>query len=306
MSKLTEEKKKAEAAEEARLRAQAEGQAEGFDSRIAALIKGFLEFLFGAFSDPKQAPNFDDAWGIDPNDAELKKRRLETAVIEAAQASKEPTTRLGQLIVNSGALKVWGDSIKIGSPPVIHTSPVAVQAQVTSLLGERDLNGDKHVHAGIDLAPRPPGTKADVLSSAEGVVIFKGWKSGYGNTVMIGHNDGSYTLYGHLASIDNDVKLGGALPRGEVLGVMGNTGLSLGVHLHYEQRTGKDPRNPLIAESLGAAPEVLALDEMVKPTQNMIALRAVDAVRNQFSQNDTSLASQKATRLPTVIIRGRS
>ena len=54
----------------------------------------------------------------------------------------------------------------------------------------------------------------------------------YGNRIVIKHNNGYETLYAHLSSID--VKVGQTVPQGSKIGVMGSTGRSTGIHLHFE------------------------------------------------------------------------
>jgi len=79
-----------------------------------------------------------------------------------------------------------------------------------------------------------------------GIVILAGWQGGYGNTIMIHHGSGITTLYGHLKKIL--VRRGQIISRGEVIGLVGSTGVSTGPHLHYEIRiNGKrvDPMNYL-------------------------------------------------------------
>lgn len=95
------------------------------------------------------------------------------------------------------------------------------------------------LHTGVDIA-NEPGTP--IQASADGVVSFTGWLTGYGNTVKIDHGNGIETLYGHLDEFC--VKQGQSVFRGEVIATMGNTGRSTGPHLHYEVRVGGRPVNP--------------------------------------------------------------
>ena len=83
------------------------------------------------------------------------------------------------------------------------------------------------MHTGIDYAA-PSGTP--IKATADGVITFKGWKGGYGNTVMIRHSNGVETLYGHMSAF---TPAQGTVRAGEVIGFVGTTGRSTGPHLHY-------------------------------------------------------------------------
>ncbi|MFQ5739517.1 MAG: peptidoglycan DD-metalloendopeptidase family protein [Acidobacteriota bacterium] len=83
-------------------------------------------------------------------------------------------------------------------------------------------------HLGIDFAA-PLGTR--VLASANGTVVFAGWKGGFGKLVKIRHPVGFTTSYGHLSRIL--VKAGRKLQQGQVIGTVGATGLATGAHLDY-------------------------------------------------------------------------
>ncbi len=88
----------------------------------------------------------------------------------------------------------------------------------------------KEFHPGLDLRARK-GTK--VYAPADGLVEFSGYhkRSGYGNLIILDHNFGFKTLYGHLSK--RVVKNGEFVKKGELIGYVGNTGLSTGAHLHY-------------------------------------------------------------------------
>ena len=100
------------------------------------------------------------------------------------------------------------------------------------------------MHKGMDIARPSEGT---IKTVDNGVVVSTGNAGdGYGNKVIIDHQNGYRTLYAHLASIS--VKPGQTVPQGAKLGVMGATGDSTGVHLHIEvYKNGKlvDPRSVL-------------------------------------------------------------
>lgn len=97
-------------------------------------------------------------------------------------------------------------------------------------------------HNGIDIAG-PIGTP--VYASKTGVIqeASGGWSYGYGNHVIINHNDGYMTLYGHLNSYV--VSVGQSVTAGQLIGYRGNTGRSTGPHTHFEIRTSHGNLNPL-------------------------------------------------------------
>lgn len=89
-------------------------------------------------------------------------------------------------------------------------------------------------HKGIDIANLGGGP---ILAADAGTVVASGWDpSGYGNRVLIDHGNGYVTLYGHLSLIQ--VAAGQRVNRSDVIGQMGSTGRSTGVHLHFEVRQG--------------------------------------------------------------------
>jgi murein DD-endopeptidase MepM/ murein hydrolase activator NlpD len=87
-------------------------------------------------------------------------------------------------------------------------------------------------HSGVDFRA-PSGSS--VVAVGAGTVVEAGWGGSYGNNIVIRMNDGSYTQYGHLASIG--VSVGQSVTPGQQIGVSGSTGNSTGPHLHFEART---------------------------------------------------------------------
>ena len=117
-----------------------------------------------------------------------------------------------------------------------------VRGYVTSYFGPTTHPFTKHwyLHKGIDIA-YSRGTK--VVSTADGKVIEKAFDaSGYGNYIVIKHKYGFYTRYAHMDKVY--VKEGQNVQQGEVVGTLGNTGLSTGPHLHYEVRIGSQVVDP--------------------------------------------------------------
>jgi len=106
----------------------------------------------------------------------------------------------------------------------------------------RITQGYSFYHKAIDIANRPGGP---ILAADAGIVTSSGWPDGggYGNRVVIDHGNGFVTLYAHLSVAQ--VQVGQRVNRGDVLGQMGSTGRSTGIHLHFEIRQGGALINPL-------------------------------------------------------------
>ena len=100
----------------------------------------------------------------------------------------------------------------------------------------------KEFHTGIDLRAK---RKTKIYAPADGVINFAGFhkKSGYGVMIILDHNYGFRTLYGHLNKVA--VKKGDVVRKGDLIGYTGNTGLSSGPHLHYEIRHLQAATQPL-------------------------------------------------------------
>lgn len=110
-------------------------------------------------------------------------------------------------------------------------APLSVDYRLTSRFGSRadPMTHASAYHTGLDLSAYH---RAPVVSTANGVISFAGWKGGYGRTIEIDHGNGFKTRYGHLSQID--VEVGDTIVAGDKIGSMGSTGRSTGTHLHYE------------------------------------------------------------------------
>ncbi|RBW69122.1 peptidoglycan DD-metalloendopeptidase family protein [Bacillus taeanensis] len=95
-------------------------------------------------------------------------------------------------------------------------------------------------HKGIDIAG--PRTRS-ILAADNGTIVSAGSNGGYGNQIVINHNNGMRTSYSHLASIN--VSVGQVVSKGQSIGVMGSTGDSTGVHLHFEVYKSGELQNPM-------------------------------------------------------------
>jgi murein DD-endopeptidase MepM/ murein hydrolase activator NlpD len=96
-----------------------------------------------------------------------------------------------------------------------------------------------HGYNGIDIGV-PTGTA--IYAAAGGTVIISrnsGWNGGYGDYIVISHDNGVQTLYGHLSR--TVVQTGARVEQGDIIGYSGMTGKATGPHLHFEVRGAKNP-----------------------------------------------------------------
>jgi murein DD-endopeptidase MepM/ murein hydrolase activator NlpD len=99
---------------------------------------------------------------------------------------------------------------------------------------------DREVHLGVDLASL---TNSPVPAGNAGRVAFAGYLGIYGNTVLIDHGFGLFSMYSHLSQIN--VKPGENVAKGDRLGVTGSTGLAGGDHLHFAMLIHNTFVNPI-------------------------------------------------------------
>jgi len=114
------------------------------------------------------------------------------------------------------------------------------KGRITSPYGMRVISGRKDFHAGIDIGA-PTGT--NIVAAESGRVSYAGYMRGYGNVIILSHNGGYSTVYGHNSV--NLVKKGQYVNKGSVIAKMGSTGNATGPHLHFEIRSAGKPHNPL-------------------------------------------------------------
>lgn len=116
---------------------------------------------------------------------------------------------------------------------------------ITSAFGYRvhPITGEKEsFHKGIDIGA-PGGTA--ILAAESGTVLVARWTSGYGNTVIIDHGNGMWTLYAHIRMNGIKVSEDDRVSRGQKIAEVGSTGNSTGNHLHFEVRINEEVQNPL-------------------------------------------------------------
>ena len=118
--------------------------------------------------------------------------------------------------------------------------------RISSVFGLRrhPILGVWKAHKGTDYAAAQ-GTP--VRSIGDGVVIFAGRKSGYGNVIDIRHRNGYVSRYGHLRGFARGVRVGSSVAVGQTVAYVGMTGLATAPHLHFEMLMGGVQRDPRVA-----------------------------------------------------------
>jgi murein DD-endopeptidase MepM/ murein hydrolase activator NlpD len=116
-----------------------------------------------------------------------------------------------------------------------------VEGRLMGGFGERTdpFSGEGAMHTGVDISA-PTGTP--VRATADGIVTFAAWDSGYGQLAIVDHGGGYETYYAHLSRFT--VVDGQEVRRGDQIGAVGSTGRVTAPHLHYEVRIGGAPVNP--------------------------------------------------------------
>ena len=202
-----------------RARVQAQGALEGVSARLAAQAQA----VAGALAERSAAESaIEDELGSDavrarPDDI--------TATLARAQAGEPDPVALGG----------------IGQP--------IPGAALESPFGLRNdpLGGGAGFHPGFDVSA---GSGTPIHAAAAGVVVIAGDCGGYGNCVVLDHGDSLATVYAHQSQVL--VSVGEHLDAGQVLGLVGSTGMSTGPHLHFEVRLHGLPIDPVLALPVGS------------------------------------------------------
>jgi murein DD-endopeptidase MepM/ murein hydrolase activator NlpD len=106
---------------------------------------------------------------------------------------------------------------------------------------ENPFTGQYYIHKGVDISTYRQGDP--IVATADGQVVTVDYEQdGFGNYIIIKHKHGFYTRYAHM--LYSRVKTGQRVQQGEIIGYIGNTGLSTGPHVHYEVHIGSDVVDP--------------------------------------------------------------
>ncbi|KZN40720.1 hypothetical protein N474_15795 [Pseudoalteromonas luteoviolacea CPMOR-2] len=146
-------------------------------------------------------------------------------------------------------------------------------ARLSSTYGKRKhpVLGFTRIHKGLDFGA-PLGTP--IFATGDGKVLKASWGGSFGNRVILQHQNNYRTLYAHLQGFAQGIKSGSSVKQGQVIGFLGNTGLTQARHLHYEVHKDGRPINPLSLEFSTVANSELTKQQF---TQLSRSIEKIDA-----------------------------
>ena len=134
--------------------------------------------------------------------------------------------------------------LKLPNRQVSYIENIPSLAPIAGYISQRSINEGlfiKESHNGIDIVAKEG---EPILASASGVVVFSGWTYEFGNMIILYHGDDYFTHYGHNKNnLVNQLEM---VNRGDVIGLVGSSGISTGPHLHFEAWREYIPIDPLI------------------------------------------------------------
>jgi len=209
---------------------------------VLALLCLLPMSLFAALEAPKQkvsmksqlrqAPDVVPFFGnLEPSIS--ARGQVKTYIVKADKDLKDQErdqTRAGEAVF-TGVLKPFKGSFLM-----------PVTGEISSAFGRRahPFRHVMHFHTGVDIRARR-GTP--IMAAASGRVVYAGWRRGYGLMVEVEHGSGFRTVYAHCSKLQ--VRIGTMIQAGSTVGLVGNTGVTTGCHLHFEIMRGAVLIDPL-------------------------------------------------------------
>lgn len=185
----------------------------------------------GSISNSDLSSLFSTKSSVNGTVAEFSDVRSLTSYLENAV---QPIEQIGKMLENQNSLfreipNIW---------PI--TSP---NVHISSMFGPtvHPLTGQWYIHKGVDFSTWRQGDP--IMATANGQVVSCGYDMTFGNHIIIRHKHGIYTRFAHMSTIR--VKKGEFVNQGQIIGNIGNTGITTGPHLHYEVHIGSDVVDPI-------------------------------------------------------------
>ncbi|MBR0350266.1 MAG: M23 family metallopeptidase [Clostridia bacterium] len=184
----------------------------------------------------KKSKNIDDLKIVEKYETELKDFMGEEAAVAELFVEPPKVVKVASYTstgyVNTATTSDWG------APELGFSIIQPVSGIITSRFGARS-SLRVSTHTGLDLAT---SSGTPIAAAASGTVTFSGWKGSYGNLIVITHENGVQTYYGHCSALYCEA--GETVSQGETIAAVGSTGNSTGPHLHFEVRVDGVAYNP--------------------------------------------------------------
>lgn len=145
----------------------------------------------------------------------------------------QPIEQIGKMLENQSSLFKEIPNIWPVTSPNVH---------ISMMFGPNlhPITGQWYIHKGVDFSTWRQGDP--IMATANGQVVTVGYDASFGNYIIIRHKHGMYTRYAHMSV--TRVKKGEYVNQGQIIGNIGNTGVTTGPHLHYEVHIGSDVVDP--------------------------------------------------------------
>ncbi len=149
------------------------------------------------------------------------------------ESAVSPIEEIGKMLQEQGTL--------FADIPSVHPLKGGI-GHVSMAFGHNlhPITGQWYIHKGMDFSTYHSGDP--IISTANGQVVQVNYDPGLGNYIIVKHKHGFYTRYGHMSR--TIAKKGQFVSQGDTIGLIGNTGVSTGPHLHYEVHIGSEIVDP--------------------------------------------------------------
>ena len=169
---------------------------------------------------------------------EIGMQEVYTTNIEEAENTLELESAIDETEIRVAEIVEENERIKAATFDGVYFAVKPVTGNITSRYGATE-DIRSHAHSGLDITA-PAGT--DIVAAADGTVTFTGTQGGYGNLVIITHENGVQSYYGHCSKIY--ASEGDEVKAGDLIAAVGMTGFATGNHLHFEIRKNGSTVNP--------------------------------------------------------------
>lgn len=254
-------------------------QKQGVPSRVAANFINIFSYSVDFRRDLRKGDKFEIIYEnkITPNGETVKSGDI----LYAALQLRKDKIALYRFKDKNGSVDYYNEK-GYAMKKTLDRKPMSFkQARISSPFGRRfhPILRSYRVHWGVDYAA-PKGTL--VYAAGDGVIQMAKYNGGYGNFIKIRHNSEYSTAYGHMWKFAKGMRPGVRVKQGQVIGYVGSTGRSTGLHLHYEVLQNGKRVNPLKIKA--AAGENLSGKKLASFKKNVAALK--ESHKSMFASAD--------------------